>query len=196
LQADWEFEVGGDAPVIDAFWQGFVDLRVSPERVSDLPEAALLPGLAAALLRLNSEGSPVWTSKCDFWPVLEREEFDADELDAPAGCSTVAGCCYIDILPRGDHAWPLPQPAEAACKLLCALLGRVPLRCCRVDLVIRRALIAPGPMDSDRMDLGPMDFGMTAYITACGPTPAQAARTLEEALIAFADALCPNSTLQ
>ena len=57
--------------------------------------------------------------------------------------------------------------------------------------ITRRALIASG-----RMDLGPMDLGMTAYITACGPTPAQAARTLEEALIAFADALCPGSTLQ
>src|ERR1700691_6575250 len=184
MQADWEVEEGGDAPLIDTLWQGFVDLRVSPERVSDLPEAAQLPGLAAALLRLNSEGSPVWTSKCDFWPLLEQEEFDADELDAPSGCSTHAVSCYIDILPRADHAWSLPQPAEAACKLLCGLLSSVPLRCCRVDLIVRRALIASG-----RMDLGPMDLGMTAYITACGPTPAQAARTLEEALIAFADAL-------
>jgi hypothetical protein len=191
LQADWEFDVGGDAPVIDTLWQGFVDLRVSPERVSDLPEAAQLPGLAAALVKLNSEGSPVWTSKCDFWPVLEREEFDADELDAPAGRSTHAVACYIDIVPRADHAWPLPQPAEAVCMLLCGLLGSVPLRCCRADLVVRRALMA-----LNRVDWGPMDLGMTAYITACGPTPAQATRTLEEALIAFADALCPSSTLQ
>jgi len=88
------------------------------------------------------------------------EEVDADELDAPAGCSTHAVCCYIDILPRGDHVWPLPEPAEAACRLFCGLLGSVPLRCCRVDLVIRRALIA----------LNRMDLGMTAYITACGPT--------------------------
>ena len=201
MQADWEFEVGGDAPVIDAHWQGFVDLRVSPERVSDLPEAVQLPGLAAALLRLNSEGSPVWTSKCDSWLVLEREEFDADELDAPSGCSMHAAACYIDILPRADHAWSLPQPAEAACKLLCGLLGPVPLRYCRVDLIVRRALIALnrmnlGRMDLDPMDLDPMDLGMTAYITACGPTPAQAVQTLEKALIAFADALCPSSTLQ
>jgi len=186
LQADWEFEVGGDAPVIDTLWQGFVDLRAAPERVSDLPGTAQLPGLAAALAKLNSEGSPVRRSKCDFLPVLEREEFDADELDAPSGCSTHAVACYIDILPRADHAWSLPQPAEAACKLFCGRLGAVPLRCCRVDLIVRRALIA----------LNRMDLGMTAYITACGPTPAQAARTLEEALIAFADALCPSSTLQ
>jgi hypothetical protein len=30
MEADWEFEVGGDAPVIDALWPGFVDLRLSP----------------------------------------------------------------------------------------------------------------------------------------------------------------------
>jgi hypothetical protein len=191
LQADWEFEVGGDAPVIDALWPGFVDLRVSPERASDLPEAGQLPGLAAALARLNSKASPVWTSKCDFWPVLEREEFDADELDAPSGCSTFAVCCYIDILPRRDHAWPLPQPAEAACRLFCGRLGSVPLRCCRVDFIVRRAVMA-----LNCVDWGPMDLGMTAYITACGPTSAEAARTLEQALIAFADALCPSSTLQ
>jgi hypothetical protein len=186
LEADWEFEVGGDAPVIDALWQGFVDLRLAPERVNDLPETAQLPGLAAALAKLNSEGSPVWTSKCDFWPVLEREEFDADELDAPAGRSAHAVSCYIDVLPTADRAWSLQQPPETACKQFCGRVGSVPLRCCRVDLVVRRALIA----------LNRMDLGMTAYITACGPTPAQAARTLEEALIAFADALCSSSTLQ
>jgi hypothetical protein len=186
LQADWEFEVGGDAPVIDALWQGFVDLRQAPERVRDLPEAAQLPGLDAALLRLNSETSPVWTSKCDFWPVLELEEFDADELDAPPGCSAHVLSCYIDILPKADRAWSLPQPAEGACKQLCGLLGSAPIRCCRVDLVVRRARIAP-----DRMDLG-----ITAYLTACGPSCVEAARTLETVLAAFADAICLDSTLQ
>jgi hypothetical protein len=55
-----------------------------------------------------------------------------------------------------------------------------------VDLIVRRALIAPGQRD----------MGITAYVTACGPTPAEAARTLETALAAFAHALCPDSTLQ
>jgi len=37
MEADWEFEVGPDtaglaAPVIDACWPGFVDLRHNPER--------------------------------------------------------------------------------------------------------------------------------------------------------------------
>jgi hypothetical protein len=186
MEADWEFEVGGDAPVIDAFWQGFVDLRLAPERVRDLPEAAQFPALATVLERLNLQSSPVWTSKCDFWPLLEPEEFDPDELDAPSGCSAHAMGTYIDLLPKTDRAWSLPHLAEDACKHLCSLLGPVPLRCCRVDLIVRRALIAPGQRD----------MGISAYITACGPTPVEAARTLEAALAAFAHALCPDSTLQ
>jgi hypothetical protein len=186
MQADWEFEVGGDAPVIDAHWDGFFDLRATPERVCDLPETAKLPGLAAALLKLNSRSSKVWTSKCDFWANLEPEEFDADELDAPGGEAAHAAACYVDLLPEDNVAWSVPHLAEAACKQVCGLLGSVPLRCCRADLIVRRAAIAPGRLG----------LGVTAYLTACGVTPAEAARTLEKALDAFADALCLNSTLQ
>jgi hypothetical protein len=186
LEADWEFEIGADAPVIDALWQGFVDLRVAAKRVRELPETAQLPGLVAALARLNSECSPVWTSKCDFWPLLEPEEFDADELDALAGCSTHAASCYIDLLPKIGCAWSLPGDAEAACKHLCGLFGPIPLRCCRVDLIIRRALIA-----ADETGLG-----ITAYITACGTSPDEAAQMLETALAAFTHVLNPDSTVQ
>lgn len=193
MEADWEFEVGGDAPVIDACWPGFVDLRWSPEIAGDLPdrlrtlqEVAQFPALAAALERLNSQRSPVWTSKCDFWPALEPSEFDSDELDAEAGCCAHAMGCYIDLLPRGGQQWSSPQAAAVACKQVCASLHAVPLRNCRVDLIIRRAIVSPGRAD----------HGITAYITACGPTAGRAKDALEDALHAFAHALSPDSTLQ
>jgi hypothetical protein len=186
MEADWEFEVGGDAPVIEACWAGFVDLRRMPERACDLPESGLLPGLAVVLQRLNSEASPFWTSKCDFWPALKAGEFDPDELDAPSGSAAHAMSCYIDLLPKQEGEWALQARADAECRCLCTLLGAVPLRCCRADLVIRRALVVPGFMD----------MGITAYITACGPGADQAKGTLEAALAAFAHALCPESTLQ
>ena len=129
---------------IEAHWPGFVDLRSSPERAWQLPEAAQLPALAEALAKLNAAASPVWTSKCDFWPRLEPDEFDPDELDAPPGCADHAMGCYIDLLPRSDRQWAQPAMAAAACKRVCGLLRAVPLRCCRVDLVIRRAFINPG----------------------------------------------------
>lgn len=178
--------MGVGAPVIDALWPGFIDLRVTPERAGDLAEAVQLPGLAPALKRLNAAYSPVWTSKCDFWPVLQAEDFDADELDAPSGCSAHAMGVYIDLLPKSDSAWSLPHLAEAECKRLCGLMAAVPLRCCRADLVVRRALTG----------MVGTELGITAYITACGATIPDASRTLEAALAVFADALCPDSTLQ
>jgi len=55
-------------------------------------------------------------------------------------------------------------------------LRPLPLRCCRTDLVIRHAFIAPY---IDRL-------GVTAYLTACGASQAEASRVLDAALAAFA----------
>lgn len=176
MQADWEFEADGAAPVIDACWHGFVDLRVAPDRVFDLPEARQCPALAEALLKLNAPGSAVWTSKCDYFSELEPGEFDSDELDAPPGSATHACGCYIDLLLAAGREWAGPEGAAEACRDLCRLLHDVPQRLSRVDLVIRRAVIAPDGMD----------LGITAYLTACGPAPEAAAAALADALAAFA----------
>ncbi|MGA3263588.1 MAG: hypothetical protein ABSC47_06045 [Terracidiphilus sp.] len=186
MEADWEFEVGGDAPVIEAQWPGFADLRSSPERAWQLPEAAQLPALAEALARLNELASPVWTSKCDLWPRLEADAFDPDELDAPPGCAAHAMGCYIDLLPRSDQQWPQPAMAAAACKHVCSLLRAVPLRCCRADLVIRRAFITP-ELEG---------LGITAYLTSSGESKDEATVALRAALAAFVDAVCGHSTLE
>jgi hypothetical protein len=184
MEADWEFELGPDAegfaaPVIETQWAGFVDIQRYPERAGDLPESVLFPALGATLIQLNANDSLVWTSKCDYWPNLEANEFDPDELDAPPGSTAHAMGCFIDVIPKKDQQWDLPEMAEKACKRICGLLNTVPVRCCRADLVIRRAFISP-----DRMDLG-----ITAYLTSCGESVAEAKRTLEAALAAFTDAL-------
>jgi hypothetical protein len=193
MEADWELEMGGNAPTIDGCWPGFVDLRWTPdgdqdrrERLRRLPEAVQFSGLAAALERLNGEHSTVWTSKCDFWPALSLDEFDPDELDAPAESRAHALGCYIDLLRKSGRRRLGADEAAASCKSLCAELHAVPLRCCRVDVIIRHALIAPDWMD----------MGITAFFTACGPTAGEAEQTLESALAAFVDALQANSTLQ
>jgi hypothetical protein len=192
MEADWEFEIGDGAPVIDARWDGLVDLRADPALSRTLPEAADFPALAACLARLNAPASPVWTSKCDLWLALEPADFDADELDAPPGSSTHGMACYIDLLPRAADAWSDPAQAEAASRSLRNDLSQAPLRCCRTDLVIRRAIVGPDSgRGSDQHHLG-----ITAYITACGPTPSAAKAALAAALAAFAAALCPAQTLQ
>ena len=173
MEADWEIEIGGDAPVIEAQWAGFVDLRTSPDRARLLAEQGQLPGLADVLIRLNAPESPIWTSKCDVWPV---SEFDPYELDASPDLPLLAIACYVDIVPRSEHKWPHTDKAEDACRAICARLRTVPLRCCRVDMVIRRALIL-----ADGKELG-----ITAYFTACGSTLNDAKSVLVEALTAFA----------
>jgi hypothetical protein len=190
MEADWEVEVGPEAPVIDALWPGFVDLRSAPRQAHTFPEVAQLPPLAAVLARLNAPASPVWTSRCDVWPL---EDFDPDEMDAPRGVALHALACYIDLLPGSRVQWPQLALAVDWCKLLCVRLRAIPLPSCRADCVVRSAVIDP-----ERSE-----FGLTAYLSAAAPAPAAASGALASALAAFADAILlaeppekPGSKLQ
>jgi hypothetical protein len=184
MEADWEIEVGGESPLIEAQWSGFVDLRLHPERASQLPEAAALPALAEALEVLNSATSPVWTSKCDVWSIADLAGIDPDELDAPPAFAAHAMAGYIDLLHRNQRKWDLPAAAAADCKHLCSLLHEIPLRCCRVDLVVRQAILNPASVAAESIRLG-----ITAYFTACGPSHAEATGTFQSALAEFARVL-------
>ncbi|MGO9433053.1 MAG: hypothetical protein ACLP00_02025 [Terracidiphilus sp.] len=176
MEADWEIEIGGDAPVIDAYWPGFVDLRRAPEKVCDLPEVLLVPALARALVRLNASESPLFTVKCDVWPVTEIDpfEFDATPESAVHGIGV-----YIDLLSRDPELWLDCDVWIAWCKRLCAVLQATPLRCCRADIVIRRAIRMP--------DVN--EIGITAYFAACGSTVETARAQLESLLAVFADSM-------
>ncbi len=175
MEADWEVEIGGEAPVIDACWEGLVDLRRAPERAAHLPECRELPELGEVLAGLNSAASPLWTSKCDVWI---PEDFDADELDAEGEEGNVAWACYLDLLPRDEARWASADHAVAELRAVCSRLKEVCMRCCRVDLVVRRARIVP-----DRLDVG-----VTAYVVGCGPAPDAARRRLAAALDALLNA--------
>jgi hypothetical protein len=188
MEADWEIEIGGGAPVIEAHWPGFVDLRVAPERARELAETDQLPGLADALALMNGTGSSMWTSKCD---VFIPEEFDQDELDAPAESGLNALACYIDLLPRSDGRWRKSDKAVDGCRRICSLLHGISLRGCRVDLVIRRALLAAKGIGLKAEEV---DLGVTAYVTACGASSGDAASLLERALAEFAEVIVAASS--
>ena len=190
MEADWEVEIGPGAPVIDACWEGLVDLQLSPELARKFPEAALLPGLAEALMQLNGSAGAtgVRTSKCDVWFVPDREAIDPYELDASPEEALCAWACYIDLVPESGRRWKhasefagenrlsssvsnaekggsseqtsLPASAISWCKSACHGLSADPLRCCRIDLIVREALIHPENPD----------IGVTAYMIACGST--------------------------
>jgi hypothetical protein len=176
MQADWEFEIGAGAPVIEACWPGLVDLRQSPERIHEIGETLRVSALAPALLRMNSATSPVWTAKCDVWA---PETIDPVELDAPAGDTACALACYIDLLPSHPDEWSSPSGVEAFCRRVCRLLSAVAARCCRADLVVRRAVLF-----EERQTLG-----ITAYLTACGESEDRATEALSTAVSALADSV-------
>ena len=176
MEADWEVELGGAARVIEPDWAGFVDLRSSPGLVQKLAEVSQLPPLAEVLIRLNSLDSPIWTSKCDVWVVTD---FDPDELDASPEYARYALACYLDLVPGSNRQWPTSQAIIDWCTTICKRLRVFPLRRCRTDLIVRHAVHS-----SQRLD-----FGVTAYLTACGPTPDAAHATLSAVLSAFADSV-------
>ena len=55
-----------------------------------------------------------------------------------------------------------------------------------LDLIVRRATITETSTD----------LGITAYLTACGPTADEAIEVLGSALGKFVDTLCARSTLK
>jgi hypothetical protein len=175
MEADWEIEIGPDAPVIDAAWAGYIDLRSAPERVNEIGETAQFPALANLLLRLNSPASAFWTAKCDVWPV---EEVDPDEMDANLQDAASAVACYIDLIPIEAHATSLEAIVEW-CRRLCLDLRSKPLRQSRVDPIVRRAFV-----EADVEALG-----ITMYVSACGSAPPQASDVLSRALGLVADSV-------
>jgi hypothetical protein len=168
MEIDWEFEVGGGAPVIDARWPGFVDLHLEPERIGEISEAAKFPPLSALLLALNADDSSLWTSKCDFW----QSEVSADSLP-----DAVLLACYIDLLPLAGEVFHQPNEAENFCRALVACLEPVPIAYCAVELVIRSAVA--GAREG---------FGVTAYLSAETAGQSEATQALTAAFAAFAAA--------
>ena len=175
MEADWEIEIGGDAPVIDACWPGFVDLRSAPEKAFQLMEVIEFPALASALAAFNSHDS-LFTVKCDVWPV---NTIDPLELDAPTESAVHALACYIDLLRRDAQLWTDPRVAIGWCKRVCAALQAFSLGCSRVDLVTRSAIGAEG-QDT---------VGVTSYVAACGQTKEAAKAGLGLALKMLAECI-------
>jgi hypothetical protein len=170
VEADWEVEIGPGAPVIDALWDGFIDLRMAPGRISEIEEAQGFLPLQRALLALNVASSTIWTAKCDLWTL---QDFDPSEMEAPEAEAGSGLGCYIDLFPRSGVFLSIAQAEEWVRKIV-ASLKQVHAPCCRVDLVIREAVSAQVE-----------GFGVTAYITACGSHSERARIFLDDALERF-----------
>src|SRR5277367_1188924 len=112
MLSEWSAECSADDPVLVVPWSDpsdstgnrrFIDLRENPYDLDHLPEAEHFPAIMHALRALNAARSPVFTAKCDAWP-LELEELDQLHLNLdidPTHETLPAGfASYIDILLR------------------------------------------------------------------------------------------------
>jgi hypothetical protein len=160
VDADWEVEIGGGAPVIEALGPGWIDLRNHSERIDEVSEVAALPALGALLVALNGKDSPVWTSKCDVW------EPEPEML-----------ACYVDLLPVEGRVFADWRQAEAFCRECVGRLAGIELPNCSVELVVRAAIAGEAE-----------GYGITAYLSS-KDAGLGAAGALAAGMAAFADAL-------
>lgn len=181
MEVDWEVEVGGGAPVIDALWPGFIDLRRSPERLAEIVEAAASPALSGLLRALNGPASPLWTAKCDLW-LPENADLKIDQLaglgTAAVRAEPLALACYVDILPCDGKVFSQWEQAEALCRSWIALLAAVSLPGAAAELIVRQALAGQAE-----------GYGVTAYLSAKAESWPAALALFATALDAFAVSL-------
>jgi hypothetical protein len=164
MEADWSVEIGAGLATIDVPWSGFVDISgVAGVQIgARVSEAAALPALAAALGRLNAAASPVFTSKCDTWP-LDPLEIDRYEFDAEPGSSACGEACYIDVLARDAQVFASFTLHEVWVRAFASALSLVPLRPARAEMVLRAATLDGHP-----------GFAVTLYAFGCGAEPGAA----------------------
>src|SRR6185369_10924986 len=77
MHADFSVELGRDDPVLEIPWISddpavrYFDLKKCPELVLQIPEAVAHPDMGAFLSRINTQGFPLATAKCDAWDSRE-----------------------------------------------------------------------------------------------------------------------------
>jgi hypothetical protein len=165
----WSVECGAEDPVIVVPWADpddpagarFVDLRENPYELDQIAEAEQHPPLTQALRALNAMRSPVFTSKCDAWP-MDAGELEAahHELD-PLPAETPNGfMSYIDLIWRERTPFVSFHLQEQLLHRLARLLEPLDHPYAFVDCVLRPALVD--------LTVAQEGFAVTLYVKALG----------------------------
>ena len=169
MLSEWSAECAADDPVLVVPWSDprtapastFVDLRENPYDLDHLPEAEQHPPLMHALRALNAPRSPVFTAKCDAWP-LDAEELDAlrMNLDVLAEEATAGFASYIDLLWRERSLFASFHQQEQMLHRLTRLTAPLEHPYALLDCIIRPALVdLTGPQEG---------FAVSLYVKAVG----------------------------
>ena len=189
MLSEWSVACSADDPVLVVPWSDpsdptgnrrFVDLRENPYDLDHLPEAVQHPALMHALRALNAARSPVFTAKCDAWPLdadeLEqlRLELDLIAADAPNGFGS-----YIDILWRERSIFTSFHQQEQMLHRLSRHAALLHQPYAMLDCVLRPALVdLTGPQEG---------FAISLYLKAAG----HEARAAEENWAAALELIVP-----
>ncbi|GGG89288.1 hypothetical protein [Edaphobacter dinghuensis] len=191
MLAEWSVEASADDPVLVIPWSDpsdptgdrrFIDLRENPYDLDHIPEAELYPPLMHALRSLNALRSPVFTAKCDAWPLRPKQ--DADELETlrlnldifedAANDASHGFVSYIDILWRERSIFTSFHQHEQLLHRLTRHAAPLSHPYAMLDCVLRPALVdLTGPQEG---------FALSLYIKSLGHDPQSAEENWASAL--------------
>jgi hypothetical protein len=171
MLAEWSVECAAEDPVLVVPWKdpdgkaAFVDLRADPYAFDAVPEAEQYPPLMQALRALNATRSPVFTAKCDAWPLdVEELEHLRLNLDVPPD-DTDAGlsrgfASYVDLVARDRSLFTSFHKHEQLLRKLARLTAPLDRPAAALDCVLRPALV---DLDGPRQG-----YAFSLYVKALG----------------------------
>ena len=166
MVSEWSVECSADDPVLVVPWSDpdrrFIDLRENPYDLDHLAEAELYPPLMHALRALNASRSPVFTAKCDAWPIDAADELDRLrlELDHQADETPSGFTSYVDILWRERSIFASFHQHEQLLHRLDRRAAPLDHPYAMLDCVLRPAMIdLTGPQEG---------FAISLYVKALG----------------------------
>ena len=178
---EWSTACGPDDPVLVVPWSSpdgtlrWVDLRSDPDALDDISEADEHPALLAALRALNAVRSPVFTAKCDVWP-MDGEELDAvrDDLLLEPEVAQAGVSCYIDLLWRDRSVFASQHRTAQVLHRMDRLASELPHSLAKVEAILRPAVV-----DLDMVSEG---FAITLYVKGVGVDATEAGQRWAAAL--------------
>jgi len=174
MLAEWSAECSTEDPVLVVPWKdpdgtaAFVDLRANPYDFDAIPEAEHHPPLMQALRALNATRSPVFTAKCDAWP-LESEELEHLQLnlDIPTNEAPAGFASYIDLVASERPLFTSFHQHEQMLRRLTRLAAPLDHPYAALDCIIRPALIdLEGPQQGHAFSLYIKALGVDAHVAS------------------------------
>jgi len=188
MVVDWSAECSADDPVLVVPWDPdpahpgigvFVDLRQNPYDLDRIPEAEQHPPLLQALRALNGPRSPLFTAKCDAWPLDADELAQARfQLDLTPDQAAAGFASYIDLLWRERMVLVSFHQQEQRLQRIARLAAALDHPYALVETILRPAFVdLDGPREG---------FAVTLYVKGFGTDGAHAYENWSRALEAIA----------